>query len=151
MNEYVLTVFAVCVITGVLGLISYGSGRAEKLALGVITLYIIIAPLVSALSDMDIDSIFDKITLPEQELEGGYSEVAEEAFSEGIARAVAEEFSLNKENIRVKIRGFDFENMRADSITVILSGRSVTADYRAIEKYFNGLDVGVCKVEIEIG
>ena len=106
---------------------------------------------IIALSDMDIDSIFDKITLPEQELEGGYSEVAEEAFSEGIARAVAEEFSLNKENIRVKIRGFDFENMRADSITVILSGRSVTADYRAIEKYFNGLDVGVCKVEIEIG
>ena len=151
MNEYALTVFSVCVITGVLGLVSYGSGRAEKLALGVITLYIIIAPLVSELGNIDIDSLFDKTTMPEYELEGGFSQVAEDAFAEGIAKAVAEEFSVDLENIRVKIRGFDFENMRAEQITVILSGRSVAADYRSIEKYLNDLDVGVCRVEIEIG
>ena len=151
MMEYALTVFAVCVIFGLLCLFSYGSGGAEKMALGIITLYLIIAPIVIEVGNIDLDGLFDKITTPDYETNGGYAEIAEDAFAEGIVKAVAEEFSLDKSNIRVRLYDFDFDKMQAKNIVVILSGRAAMADYRAVDRYVNQLEIGVCKVEIEIG
>ena len=77
--------------------------------------------------------------------------VAEDAFARGIGRAVEEKFSLEEGSVDVKVIGFDFEKMRAESIKIILSGRSVVADYRGIEKYVNSMEIGKCEVVIEIG
>ena len=64
---------------------------------------------------------------------------------------MAEKFSLDRENIRVRLYGFDKDSLTADRIRVILSGGAALADYKAVEKYVDGLGVGDCDVEIELG
>ena len=82
---------------------------------------------------------------------GEVDAVAEEAFAEGIARAVASKFSLPEEDIRVTVQGFDFSSMSAERIRIFLSGRAALADYKQIEKYINEQQMGECECEIEIG
>ena len=65
--------------------------------------------------------------------------------------SAAEKFSLDRDLVRVNVVGFDFENMCAQSIEVVLSGRAAMADYRAIERYINDMDIGECNVEVGIG
>ncbi len=151
MTEYAITVFAICAIVGVLSLISYGSGKAESLSLSIITLFVIASPIVSAAGSFDIDGWLSSIGSPDYEVDSEYGAVLEESFAEGIALAVADKFSLNKEDIRVRVWGFDPENMRADNIKIILSGRAALADYKAVESYIDRLEMGECSVEIEIG
>ncbi len=150
MTEYALTVFAICAITGVLGLLSYGSGRAEQISLAVITLFIIVSPVVSAAGSFDMDNWLGALDTPDIDADSGYSQAIEESFAEGIVLLVADKFSLNKEDIRVKPHGFDPRNMRADNIKVILSGRAALADHKAIEVYLDRLDMGDFSVEINI-
>lgn len=151
MTEYAFSVFAICLVSGLCGLLCYGSGTSEKIVLGIVTLYVMAAPLAESVGAFDFDSLTEGVTPPEISTEPGYSAVAEEAFADGICRAITEEFSLKKENIRVKITGFDFENMKAQSIKIYLSGIGVLADYRGIEDYINSLEMGECQVEIELG
>lgn len=151
MTEYAITVFAICAITGALSLLTYGSGRAESLSLAIITLFIIVAPIVSAAEDFRAQDWLSSLDTPDYEVDSEYGGVLEDSFAEGIALAVADKFSLNKEDIRVRVSGFDARNIRADNIKVILSGRAAFADYKAVESYLDGLDMGECSVEIEIG
>lgn len=151
MTEYAITVFAICAVVGVLSLISYGSGRAESLSLAIITLFIIAAPVVRAVGSFDMEGWLSSFDSPDYEVDSEYGEVLRESFAEGISLAVADKFSLNKEDIRVRLSGFDAQNMRADSIKIILSGRAVFADYKAVESYIDRLEMGECSVEIEIG
>nr|MBE6545330.1 hypothetical protein [Oscillospiraceae bacterium] len=152
MTEYAMTVFVICIFTGALGLIAHGALRdAERLALGIITLYVIIAPITDAVKDFDADAFFDSISGGAADIESGYAETAEEALAEGIALAVAKEFSISRDNIRVRLRGFDFETMACEEIGIILSGSAALSDYKAVERYINKMEIGVCKVEIEIG
>lgn len=152
MNGYTLTVFVICIFTGALGLVSHGALRdAERMALGIITLYVIIAPVADGVKDFDAEAFFDSLSGGSANIESGYAETAEEAFAEGIALAVADEFSLSRDNIRVRLRGFDFETMTCEKIGVILSGSAAVSDYKAIERYINKMEIGVCEVEIEIG
>lgn len=151
MTEYTLCIFSVCVISGLVSLLCYGSGTAEKTAVGIITAFIIISPLVTAVKNIDIEAALDSLTGTGVEIGADPSLVAEEAFAKGIIQAVADKFSLDKENVRVKIVGFDLEKMSAEQIKITLSGVAVLADYRGIESYINSLEMGVCSVEIEIG
>ena len=67
-----MTVFAVCVIAGVLERLSFGGKKdISRLALAVITLYVIISPLVSVLGNLDFDN-----ALPSPD--GQYGEITEE-------------------------------------------------------------------------
>jgi hypothetical protein len=75
----------------------------------------------------------------------------EEFFADGVALAVAEKFSLDRDDIRVSLRNFNIENMSAERIRLTLSGVAALADYKAVERYVNSLDIGECDVEIEIG
>lgn len=152
MSEYAIGVFAICVISGVLGLFSYRSGeRGERLALAIITLYVIASPLVKAAANFDPEGIGDYLEPGDVRVDDGYSQVAMEAFADGLGAAVAEKFSLDRDLVRVNVVGFDFENMCAQSIEVVLSGRAAMADYRAIERYINDMDIGECNVEVGIG
>ena len=87
----------------------------------------------------------------EYETDADPSHVAEAAFADGIRNAVAEKFYIDKENIRVKIRNFDMEKMSCDQIMIFLDGAGVFADYRGIEEYINGFEMGECEVEITLG
>lgn len=144
MTEYMIGVFVIAAALGVMRLLGYRSGNMEKLALGIICLYVIISPLRSLL-DLNFDGFWD---IPEIETEDGSAAVLEDAMAEGIARAVVEEFSLRRGDVSVRLFGFDKEVMTADKIKIILSGGAVTADYRGIESFVNKMNIGECKVEI---
>lgn len=150
MSNYALTVFIVCVLAGVLGKISYGGKNdISRIAISVISMFVIITPLVNAAKEINIDSIVEIDGWQSEEIEGGYEAVAESAFAKGIGRAVSEKFSLDSSEIKVSVYGFDFEKMFAEEIKITLSGRSVSADYRAIEKYVNSMEIGECEVAVE--
>lgn len=151
MMEYAISAFGICAIIGALSLLTYGSGRAESLSLAIICLFVLASPIAEAVGSFSHENWFDSIEIPDSEIGSGYDEVIEEAFAEGIKRAVADKFSLNKKDIRVKLINFDNKNMCAEQIRVILSGRAALADYLAVEKYLDGLSMGECCVEIEIG
>ena len=127
MNEYAASVFVISSIVGLLSHLSYnGKSDPSRIAMAVILLYVVVAPIADLVSQSD-GSIFD-VNYDESIVDEDYEIVAEEAFDKGILSAVADKFSLNKENLRVEIYGFDFENMRAERIRVILSGKAVLAD-----------------------
>ena len=151
MSEYAIGVFLISAIVGMLSHLSYGGrGDISKLALSVLMLYVVVAPLADMVKNTDFKSHFE-VDYNEEIITDGYEGIAEDAFARGIESAVADKFSLPEDNIRVRVVGFDFKNMRAEKIKVILSGRASLADYKAIEKYLDGLNIGECECEIEIG
>lgn len=151
MSEYAVSLFAICLVGGALLMLSYGQGRAESLAVGIITLSVILTPLADLVISADPEDFLNSLKgdVPQEEL--GAEGVIEDAFAEGIALAVAEKFSLDPDDIRVRLVRFDQQAMSAEGIVITLSGAAVIADYKAVEKYVNSLDLGVCNVQIEIG
>ena len=148
MSEYAIGVFVISAVVGICSHIAYkGKSDPSRLALAIILLSVVVSPI----ADMTLDGSLAGVEYDESIIGDGYEGVAEQAFGRGILSAVAEEFSLDEDNLRVEIDGFDFDKMRAERIRVILSGRAALADNKSIEKYINGLDRGVCECEIEIG
>ncbi|MBP3402173.1 MAG: hypothetical protein J6K85_03835 [Clostridia bacterium] len=148
MSEYAIGVFVISAVVGICSHIAYkGKSDPSRLALAIILLCVVVSPI----ADMTLDGSFVSAEYDESIIGDGYEGVAEQAFGRGILSAVADEFSLDEDNLRVEIDGFDFDKMRAERIRVILSGRAALADNKSIEKYINGLDRGVCECEIEIG
>lgn len=148
MSEYALAVFGICLVVGICLTISYGQGKAQSLALGIITLWVILSPLGDMIEHFDTN-IFD-VDIPDYD-SGEIDVLIEDAFADGICNAVADKFSLNRDDIRVRLYGFNKEEMRSEKIMIILSGRAALSDYKAVEKYINSLEVGKADVEIEIG
>lgn len=151
MSGYALGIFAVCLICGLSTLLSHGSGRAERIAIGIISLYIIISPIADGVSHFDVENWLGSLTVPEGEIDSEYTAMLEDAFTDGIKACVAEKYSLDKADVRVRVYGFNSSKLSADRIRVILSGGAIITDYKAVEKYLNTLGLGECDVEIEIG
>ena len=58
MKEYALTVFSICLISAVLTKVSFGGkDDVSKIAVSVITLYVIISPLVSGIGNIKLEDI----------------------------------------------------------------------------------------------
>ena len=149
MGEYMISVLAVCALSSVCGLLSYKGGAAERLAFGILVLYTVAMPAMSLAERWD-----GELRLPDL---GGvdtsdpeHGSIAREAFEDGIRRLVCEKYSFPEECVAVKADGFDFEEMRAERIGLLLSGRAALADRKAIEKYVEELGLGRCDAEIEI-
>ncbi len=151
MSGYAIGVFAICLVGGVCLMLSHGSGKAESLAIGIIVLWVILSPLGESLSHFDPEGWLDSIKTEDYEGGSQIGAVIEDAFAEGLARAVAEKFSLDEGDIRIRLYGFDQNKLSAERIRIILSGRAALADYKAVEKYIDGMNIGECDVEIEIG
>ena len=137
-------VFLIATIVSMLRLIGYRSGVSERLALGIICVYIVLSPI----KNLTVDSLDDLFDIPEIDTEDGAGQILEDALSTGIAGSIADEFSLKIENISVNLFDFDKESMTAGRIEIILSGSAVTADYRLIEAFVNEMNIGECRVEI---
>jgi hypothetical protein len=145
-----INVFFVCLIGGVCGMLAYGQGRGEKLAVGIIILWVIISPVSEAFSQFNPNDWLDSVEIPDYGDNSQLGGVIEDAFADGIVSAVAEKFSLDRENIRVRLYGFDQSKLCAEKINIFLLGKAAFADYKAVEKYINEMNIGVCHVEIEI-
>lgn len=147
MTDYLFSLFGLCALLGALSLIHYNPDGAERRASRVLFAAALVLPLIDAvisLGSLSLPSIPDT--------EGGeYIEVAEAAFSDGIARAVAERFSIPRDSISVVPTGFDFRRMRAEKIKITLSGIAALADGRAIREFIEGCGLGECEVKIRVG
>ena len=123
-----------------------------KIASGILLFYTVAAPVASfvgEISQIESEDIF--IDLSENADATKYEESAKDAFALGIKRLISSEYSLSEENIEVNILGFDFKNMRAERIKILLRGKGAASDWRAIRDYINGLEIGECEVRVEFG
>ena len=149
MAEYLLPVFGAGAVCAVCGFAAYKRTGAERLALSVLLLYAVALPLITLAQGWD-----GTLRLPDG---GGadtsdpeYIKVAEEAFERGLEEHIREKYSLSEGTVTVHCYGFDFSAMRAERITVLLSGKAALSDYKAMERYLESLSLGECEVEIEI-
>ena len=151
MNGYFLSVFVSCAVLGAFGMITYRENSPiERTAFAIIILYTVSAPIAGAIFGVDEGFSIDLGVGESQMLDEGYIEVAREAFEQGISRAVSEKYSISIEDISVRCVDFDFNEMKAGKIKVLLTGLGALCDRRGVEKYLNGLGIGECEVNIEI-
>jgi hypothetical protein len=147
MKEYFAVLFVGAAVLSVIRFLGFKSSNIERLALGVICLYLIIAP-IGRLWDVSFD---DLLQIPEFEVDGGADALLEDAVSRGVKSAVTSEFGIRGEDISVRLFGFERETMTAEHIEIILSGAAVTADYRMVESFVNKMEIGETRVEISFG
>ena len=151
MSGYFISVFVICSGFGVLGILSYDEkNKAQRAALGIIFLYVVLAPVAENLKSVG-DATVDFEGIADEYGDEGYEQIGETALSNGIRRAIAEKFSVSEGDVSVILRNFDFNEMKSDSVSVILTGKAVFSDSIAIKKFVNDLGVGKCEVEISIG
>lgn len=148
LSEYASGLVIIAFLAAFAELISYSAGedRGHKLAVSVVLLYSLIAPLVPLVKNVG-DFDFSEIMGDGEITSGGaYLEVSEEAFQEGILRSVTEKWGLDKDKTVVTVTGFDFENMRAELIKITLLSKGYTVDFREIEAYIEKNGLGECEV-----
>lgn len=122
-----------------------------KLALSLVLLSVLAAPLSSLVLSLPDVLAGEGSTLPDLPADDpAYLSAAEEGFRQGIQRALCEKFSLSEDEVRVRVVNFDFSAMRAEGVTVFLTGRAVFADTAGIRRYL--CEGGVCTdARVEIG
>ena len=154
LGEYLISVIVISALVALATYFSYGSSesRTVKTAMSIIVLYTVSVPIVSMvgeLSDISFDSVVDIEDIGS--IDGTeYAETAEQALCDGICTAIAERYGLDREEITARVRGFDFSEMRAERITVTLSGSAALADHRGIAEYITESGLGECEVKLEI-
>ena len=143
------------VALGVVSYLSYpgSSERAVRLCTSVLLLYAVAAPISGAIryiADFNIEDIaFENSDAPIGSEE--YLEVTKEAFEEGVARLVSEKYGISLNDMQVVAFDFEFKEMKARRIKILLLGKGIFADRRAIESYITESGLGECEVNIQIG
>ncbi len=154
MSAYLSSLVAISALVGVCSYASYGDAQDKllKAASSFILVYILVCPAISL-----IESYAD-YKLPENEI-GDYfesindtelAENAEAAFSAGIKKHVCNRFSLSEDEVSVRVFGFDCRSMKAEKIKIILRGKAILADNRAIAEEISGNGLGECEVELSV-
>ena len=150
MSTYIGLIISVGIVAAVGGALLYDGERegASRVAISVILLLATIAPVVAFVSQLSLKAP----TMPElpNATDGEYTEVAREAFCDGIRTLLSENYSLSEDCFAVKCEGFDFTSMRAERLTVTLRGAAVRCDPLAVEKFINSYEIGDCHAEIGI-
>ena len=150
MKEYFLGLLAVCTVCS-LGVILLGRRLSGALRVGLCALVLTAAlsPALSALSELPTDLI-----LPGGETvgDGEFLAAMEGAFLDGARDYLCSELSLPSEGVSLSCKGFSYRDMRAQSITALLSGRAATAEPRRVRELLGGLvfDGGEVFVEYKI-
>ena len=159
MIKYVFSLVFLSLILGFLSYVSYlgALDKTVKNASAVLLLFAIATPfgtLLRALSEFDAETVisgFIEDAKSEIDSEQKYEAVAEEAFCDGVSKLVAEKYGIEKEFVKVRTVGYDFEKMRALKVKVILSGAGAFSDTIGIEEYLNTLSLGECEVYVDFG
>ena len=150
MSTYIGLIISVGIVAAIGGGLLYDGERegASRTAISVILLLATIVPVVAFVSQLSLKAP----TMPElpNATDGEYTEVAREAFCDGIRTLLSENYSLSEDCFAVKCEGFDFTSMRAERLTVTLRGAAVRCDPLAVEKFINSYEIGDCHAEIGI-
>lgn len=154
MVDYLASIAVASCLVGILEYLSYSERTKSvvRLCASILLLHAVLTPVLGLCSSLKDGSFAPDFGIVGEEISGGeYEAVAEEAFCEGICKLLYTKFGVKSENALVRAEGFDFEKMRAERITVILSGAGALADQRAIREYISELGLGECEVIIRIG
>ena len=150
MSTYIGLIVSVGIVAAVGGALLYDGERegASRTAISLILLLAAVAPVAAFVSQLSLTAP----TLPDLPTieDGEYTDVAREAFCDGIRTLLSEKFSLSEDCFAVKCEGFDFTSMRAERLTVTLRGAALRCDPLAVEKFINSYEIGVCHAEIGI-
>lgn len=153
MKEYAVSLIAVAALISLSLAAFYKDGKwgaTVRCAFAVLLLYATVCPLLSGeAGGFDIrDLKFDagEYDFSDVSAVDGTSEVA---FCNGIRLFLVQEFSLNADDVAVSAEGFDKAEMRAEKVTVRLSGGAVYCDFRAIREKIEKNGMGSCEVKIE--
>lgn len=154
MSGYLTTLMAITILVGVCSYVSYGEKRDKclKFAASLITLYAISSPIVTLIIDAEKYQIYDgdiEDSIGNLE-ETEFFQSAQEGFCLGIKKYVCGKFSLSEDDVKVIALEFDVQNMKAKNIRIILSGKAVTADSRAIAFLVSDSGLGECEVHIGV-
>jgi len=151
LTEYIISAIAVSLI----GAIALHLAHREllppvKMAVGLVLLSFVILPIGSffrSLTELELPA-FDS----GEAFGGSFESATGDAFSLGIALALAEEFGVPAECFSVREEGFSYESLSAERVLVVMSGSAALLDYRRVEDYIEeNLEVGDAVCEIEIG
>lgn len=149
MREYSVTLISVCALCCTVGILLRGK-RCEKYArcaMGLLLLYALISPLPKLIENVAFDiKDFDVPSYSD-----AFGDALEESIARGIEEALAEEFELDGELLRVELSGLTREPLGAERIYVILSGGAVTADHRRIKAFVEKMGLGECEVRLDFG
>ncbi len=154
MKEYLVTLIVVGSLISLALCLMYKEDKeglgAVKTAFSILLLYVTVVPLIGMIRNFDAEKPELQIESIDFDTDSALEEVSENAYIGGVRSFVSEEFSLNIDDISVTAEGFDVMNMRAERLTVILSGDAALADYRAIRERLlkNGFEG--CEVKIEV-
>lgn len=156
LGEYLGAVVVMSAILGVISYVSYPSAseKTVKFAATVLLLYTALTPIMSfalKVTDGSLDGYFDGLDVEKPQENGEYLEVAEEAFKEGIYKLLFTRYGIKEEEAEIFIFGFDFRNMRAERIKILLYEGGALADFRGIESYITESGLGECEVNIKVG
>lgn len=136
MSGYIAALVAASGVYAILSAIApktEATRRAVYLVLSLSLLVFLLSPLASGELDLDLDALPDGI-LPEYgDGDPYFTEKAREAVTEGIARAVTEEFSLPDGTLTVECEFGD--GVTPTAVRLYLSGVGIFADLRGIEAY----------------
>ena len=148
MVEFFYTVTSVSLAAALSGFIAYrGSDKWHKLAVSIILLSVISAPLFSFVAELVKGDISEMLDFDEKIESDEFERVGKEAFEDAVRRLAVEKTGLPEGALYVVAEGFDPMTMRADKIKITLVGEGVGADYRSLENYIRGLGLGECEVK----
>lgn len=150
MGEYLFSAFIMSLVFSVMSYLSYSaaSERTLRYVRGILLFYILILPLSSFVLELrQLDFSYPSSDFIGENLT---EETAEQGFCEGIRTLVAERYNIAEKNVSVRVFGFDFSKMRAERVTVFLSGAGALVDWRTLENYLDSLGIGDCEVELLI-
>ena len=151
-NQYIILAVSLSLFISVVSVMSHPSFKAEcNMALGILSLAALAAPILSLVTSLGNFPELD--FLPEYDISGGAVEITKEAFDEGIERAIADKYRISCGDVSVISEGFSFSSMRAERITVVLSGSAVTSDSRDLAEFVkeNFCPDGRCEVKLDFG
>jgi hypothetical protein len=145
MGEYLSSVTMLAIILDLLEALSAERYKTlTRAAVSIILVIAIITPIPSLMGKFrgELDFSLDN------SIEGEDIRLA--SFEEGVARYIASEFNLAREDVEVEAIKFSPTEMKAEKILIILSGKAVTANYKKIERDVGQLGIGEAEVKIEI-
>lgn len=152
MNDYLCGLIAISALVGISSYLSYGERQDKALRAASLLILVCVAvsvPVAFIKENPNFD--FSDISISDLVIEDTQlGKDAREAFCDGVAEFVSSEFSIPKEEIEVVAFDFDLGAMRAERIKVILSGRAVLADNRAVAAAVKDAGLGECEVELNV-
>ena len=148
LREYILSSVIISLISAILLHLGHKKlGESVRMAVGVLLLSFVILPLgavFSSLGELEIPLSLDIA-------ESGVERTAEDAYCDGVKRALSERFGVGKDCFSVSCSGFSAVSLSAEKISVVMSGDASRIDFRAVRDYIlESLEAGECECEIKI-